>query len=326
MSRVEVVEVGCPACGSSTPRRLFGVSDYSNPEFEERFGVCRCRLCGCGYLSPRPLAGDIHRYYGPWFYWSWEGGAKLSRSEALALRAPQVAAKQKRLADLAPGRLLDIGAMKGEFVFAMRELGWDAEGFDFSQVPENLFDVPMQYGDFLDAAYEDESFDCVTMWAVLEHVYEPASYVEKISRLLKPGGRFVALVTNFNSIQGRVLRQDDFPRHMTFFTKRSLARMLRASGLEPTELSTSQDIFSSPLNGWLVHGLKLLGGYSQDEVLYERRSSDKDAFCCKWRGRRSTLMRFASRLDLVVSFIPERALDHMRMGHILTVIAHKRRP
>lgn len=323
MSRVDVVDVDCPVCGESERKNLFEVADYSNPNFEERFGVVRCRHCGCGYLSPRPKKQDLHRYYDASFYWSWEGGLELSPEQTLARRADQIRAKKRLLADLQPGKLLDIGAMKGEFVRAMRDDGWDAEGTDFSQLPENLFNVPMRYGDFLKIDYEPESFDCITMWAVLEHVYEPAAYVQKIAKLLKPGGRLVAVVTNFNSFQGRILKQDDFPRHLTLFTKKALGQVLAASGLSTISYSTAQDVFSSPMSGGLVHLVKRMGGYSEHEVLYERRSSDKLAFCCKWRSRASRMTKLASRIDRALSLPLEALLDRLCMGHTLTTVARK---
>jgi len=324
MSEVEVVEVNCPVCESTDRNRLFQVADYAHPQFRERFGVCRCTVCGCAYLSPRPRRTDMHRYYDEDFYWNYEGGTSVSAEATLAIRMPQIRAKRKYIDDLTPGRLLDIGAMKGEFIYTLREDGWQAEGLDFSTSPRNLFNVPIKYGEFLDLNYEQASFDCITMWAVLEHVYDPSAYIAKITRLLKPGGRFVGLVTNFNSVQGRLLRGDDYPRHLCLFTHASLQRLLRSHGLRPDLLRTNQEVFSGSLYGALVHSVKRAAGYATDEICYERRSlTDSHAFCCKWRGKDSAIMKWVSRGDRVLSLPLERLLDQLGFGFILTCVAHK---
>lgn len=323
MSTVETVEVDCPICGSAAKRRMLDVADYAHPGLSERFGVVRCAECGCGYLSPRPTTTSLKRYYDSDFYWNFEGGP-MTADAVFAARLPQIIAKRGLIDDLRPGRLLDIGAMKGEFVHALRQEGWDAEGMDFSTSAENLFDVPMKYGEFLDLPYEAGSFDCITMWAVLEHVYAPRDYMAKIARLLKPDGRFVALVTNFNSIQGRYYRADDYPRHLTMFTKSAFRRLMESCGLKTDRMRTSQDIFGGSLYGAIVFAAKRLGGCTAEEIYYEwRDSSDPLAFCCKWRGTDSAVMPWVSRADRLLSHPIEQVLDRLGFGFMLTCVAHK---
>jgi 2-polyprenyl-3-methyl-5-hydroxy-6-metoxy-1,4-benzoquinol methylase len=324
MCKTETIEVSCPICGSAAKNLLLDVADFAHPDFTERFGVCRCDSCGCGYLSPRPSKNAMHRYYDVAFYWSYEGGSTTPEA-VLAARLPQILAKRKLIDDVRPGRLLDIGAMKGEFVYSLRKDGWQAEGSDFSSNALNLFDVPMKYGEFLGLQYEEAAFDCITMWAVLEHVYEPRAYIEKVSRLLKPGGRFVTLVTNFNSIQGRYFRADDYPRHLTMFTKSSLRKLLSSNELEVDRMFTSQDIFGGSLYGALVYAAKRRGGYEPDAIFYEWRNlKDSHSFCCKWRGKESAMMTWVSRVDRFVSLPVEKLLDRLGCGFILTCVAHKR--
>jgi SAM-dependent methyltransferase len=323
MSTAATAEVPCPACDSIASKRLFEVRDYANPSYEEVFGVRRCAGCGAGFLSPRPLEANLGRHYEDAFYWSFEGGKRLSPEQLLHARAPQLRAKEVLLRDMTPGRLLDVGAMKGESVHVMRKQGWDAEGIEYSSLPENMFSVPIRQGDLMNEQYEDQSFDCVTFWAVLEHVYRPADYVRRAMQLLRPGGRLILVVTNFNSLQGRVLRMDDFPRHLTLFTAASLGGLLRRHGFEIARMFTAQDIFGSSAYGALVTLAKRAGGYSMSEILYERRSQDPHAFCCHWRGSSSAPLLWLSRVDRAVSLPIEWMLDRLGLGHTLTCVAHR---
>lgn len=314
---MELVEVSCPVCGESRSTRLFTVRDYVFRVSTQEFGVRACLGCGAGFLSPRPKAEDMGRFYPKEFYWSYEnpGGTEVAADELLRRRFAQLESKLHLMSHLAPGRLLDIGAMKGEFLHAASLRGWHAVGVEFSADVPSPFPVEMRYGEFLDMAFETGSFDCVTMWAVLEHVYDPRAYVHKISKLLKKNGSYIGVVTNFNSIHARLLRADDYPRHLTMFTKESLARLLEEAGLRPVRMWTDQQLFGGHLQGALRLLVKRALGYTMDEVLYEMRDrSDPLASATRFRGRRSEAVRWLSRLDKVCLWLPEKILDLMGYG------------
>ena len=320
---IRLVEVGCcPLCGSQDTSHQFDVTEFARREAGPRFGVRRCHGCGCGYLSPRPHPEDIHRYYDPDFYWAHEGGRPLSPEQLIETRRPQLESKARLLEGLAPGRLLDIGAQKGEFVHWMRLRGWDAVGQDFQDLPGNPFDVPMRYGDIGHIDWGDERFDVVTVWAVLEHIGDPDPFMKRVATLVKPGGRLIVLVTNFDSIQARLFKQDDFPRHLTLFTKRSAKAFLASHGFRVVSTRTDQSVFGGALNGSMVYMLKRLFGYSQHEAMHEwRYASDPMAFCGKWRGRDAPWLLWVSRFDRLLTLLPERLLDTSGFGFVLTVVA-----
>jgi SAM-dependent methyltransferase len=238
------------------------------------------------------------------------------------VRQRQLENKTKWLSDLSPGRLLDVGAQKGEFVHWMRLQGWDAIGQDFQALPGNPFDVPMHYGDVATIDWGEDRFDVITLWAVLEHVAEPNSFIQHLSSLLKPGGRLVVLVTNFNSIQARLFKQDDFPRHLTLFTRKSLSALLARHGFQLRRTSTDQAVFGGSLNGGLVYLLKRCCGYDEHSAMHEwRYSSDPLSFVAKWRGRDAPWLLMVSRLDRALTLLPERLLDSAGWGFVLTAEA-----
>lgn len=63
--------------------------------------------------------------------------------------------------------------------------GWDTSKLDFVC---DLYDIP-----------EDRTFDTVFCSEVLEHVVDPVRAVEKMARLVKPGGRMI-ITAPFNSL------------------------------------------------------------------------------------------------------------------------------
>ena len=84
------------------------------------------------------------------------------------------------------GTLLDIGCQKGEFLFWMKQQGWDVHGIEFSETPPNMFNMPIHYGRVETAAFKPGSFDAITLWAVLEHVHDPIETLGQVKRLRHP--------------------------------------------------------------------------------------------------------------------------------------------
>lgn len=320
-----LTEITCPVCSHPLAKTLFNTKDWTFLCSESVFAVKKCGACGCGYLSPRPAEEDISRYYPSEFYWSWEGADEtITWGEIVARRRNQTEAKAAWLDDLVPGRLLDVGAQKGEFIWHMEKRGWEVEGVEVDAIVPNPARMPIRYGDFLKMDYESGRYDVVTFWAVLEHVYTPAKYIEKAVTLLKPGGRLIVLVTNLNSIQSRVLCQDDYPRHLTIFTKSALQTLFLKNGLRVQLSKTNQKIFGGALSGGLVYALKRLCGYSRDEAFREwKQPRDPHLFWTMWKGRHSPIILWASRIDRIVTLPIEVLLDRLGYGFILTISAEK---
>jgi hypothetical protein len=74
------------------------------------------------------------------------------------------------------------------------------------------------------------------MFHVLEHLYEPARYIEAAHEMLKPNGRLVVQVPNASSWQFRLFGSAwngvDVPRHLVDFKASDLDRVLTQCGFE----------------------------------------------------------------------------------------------
>src|SRR5687767_1843895 len=259
--------VPCPLCGRLDHRRLFGRPDHTHQVTDEVFDVVRCTHCSFVFVNPRPSPGEIGRYYPAEFY-----DVAATPQSLLESKRETLAARLAVIGALPPGRLLDIGCQKGEFMWAMRERGWDVHGLEFSALPPNVFGLPIFRGSVEDAPFQPASFDLITLWAVLEHVHDPVAMLSSVRRLLKLDGRAFVLVPNFNSLPGRVLRHDDVPRHLVMFTRRTMTEAAARAGLYPRRFVFSDEIFSGSTRGTLNHFWKRLHGEPVDAIVAQSRT------------------------------------------------------
>ena len=92
--------------------------------------------------------------------------------------------------------ILDIGCYASEIIVALHKSGYaNLAGVDLNP---NLKKMPYheniryEIGNFMHAKFQDASFQAITSISVIEHDFDGQSLLKEMSRLLKPGGYFIA--------------------------------------------------------------------------------------------------------------------------------------
>lgn len=242
-------QVSCDLCGSTQSRFMYERPDALFDPAGERYSAVECLNCGLGFLNPRPGRSEIGRFY-PESY----GQALAAANKKLTAR---LLARLKFLpAGGANQRILDIGAGSGDFLRQAAGQGWEVHGLEphFSNEQSVGFKLYRSLDELNQLS--DGYFDCITAWAVLEHLHSPAEIFRVVSRLLKPGGSFVFLTHNLNSLASRFLFQEDIPRHLYFFTHDTVQRYCKQVGLRLESLRCDRSVFSMPSQCWLTFLLR----------------------------------------------------------------------
>ncbi|MBC7924389.1 MAG: class I SAM-dependent methyltransferase [Bryobacteraceae bacterium] len=194
-------------------------------------------------LHPLPPPEELRKYY-PDTYWFAPGQSVAARLEeayrSLVLR-DHVNFVESALTRAGPdGVVLDIGCGGALFGKLLRARGHACVGLDNSaqaaRVGWSVNQVPVVVGDFLNSPFAAESFRAITMFHVLEHLYNPVQALRAIGCLLRPGGRLIVQVPNVSSWQFRLLGAGwngiDVPRHLVNFRAQDLNRALERAGYE----------------------------------------------------------------------------------------------
>jgi SAM-dependent methyltransferase len=232
----------CNLCERSDAEELYRCKDYRFQVDDREWPIVRCRNCGLAYLNPRPTLRSIGKYYPPRFFDGRSRAALAARYEVQA----------GYLAGLTPGRLLDVGCANGDWMKMMAERGWHVAGLEPSENAVNPHGLDIRRGGFPGAAtWPAESFDVITAWAVFEHLHDPKRAFERAAFLLRPGGRLIALVTNINSLFSRYSYREDVPRHLYFFSEKTLGRYATLSSMKLVDVSHDTRLYGGAGRGTL---------------------------------------------------------------------------
>jgi SAM-dependent methyltransferase len=149
------------------------------------------------------------------------------------------------LAEVRAGEhVLDLGCGAGDFLGALRAAGAEPVGVEIAQAAVERArtnvpgaDVRLLEDGVIPAGHGD--FDLVWCSEVLEHIPDVAEALHEVRRVLKPGGRLLLTVPRNGPLA--LLRFDatfdPLGQHVRFFTRRSLARTLEATGFGPVKIS-----------------------------------------------------------------------------------------
>ena len=138
------------------------------------------------------------------------------------------------------GLVLDVGCGGGLFLRMLSERGrTQLAGLDSSAEAANLCvraGVPAVCASLSEPPFAAESCAAITMFHVLEHLYDPASYIRAAYLLLRPGGRLIVQVPNAACWQLLLLGERwngiDVPRHLIDFRLSDLNLLLDRCGFE----------------------------------------------------------------------------------------------
>ena len=147
--------------------------------------------------------------------------------------------------------LLDIGCAYGAFLAAAQKAGFEVTGMDPSdgalQFVRDKFGIKTYSGFFpgtLPAPPPGKSyFDVISLWYVIEHFTEPEQALQKISRLLAPGGILAFSTPSSCGVSGvfsrRHFLQHSPDDHWTIWNPRTVRRVLKKYGFSVKKMVVS---------------------------------------------------------------------------------------
>lgn len=221
----------CPVCGKSDLVQSAPIEDHMVSK--ERFTLSTCASCSHKFTNPRIDEEHIGPYYNSPDYISHTNASKgLFAQVYQKLRNINLSRKHRLVSSYMKGghEVLDIGCGTGAFMGYLRNKGFTVEGVEIN---EGARAIASQYGEVHSKLSEvQHRFNTVTMWHVLEHVYDLDVFFDELP-LNSKGVLFVAVPNHesFDALHyGTYWAAWDVPIHIHHFSQASVQSMAHARG------------------------------------------------------------------------------------------------
>lgn len=126
-------------------------------------------------------------------------------------------------------KVLDVGAGTGDFLKVCKMNSWEIFG---SEPDSGARNIAAKKGVNLEkdlSKFQNQQFDVITLWHVLEHVENLQEYITTLKSLLTENGRLIIAVPNFKSYDAIKYKEFwaafDVPRHLWHFSKTSISKL-----------------------------------------------------------------------------------------------------
>lgn len=168
------------------------------------------------------------------------------------------------------GRLLDIGCALGFFLDEARG-DFDTYGVEISkfaaEYSKEKLGLQVTDGRFLDVEFEDEFFDCITLWDVIEHLPNPTLNLKKAYKLLKSDGLLVLSTGDINSFTAKLMGKHWHlilpPQHIYYFSQETIKKLLEKTGFKVIEIKYCGKSMT------LTHFFRRLSFLFKNKLLYQ---------------------------------------------------------
>ena len=222
---------------------------------EDNTLVVHCQECHLEFVNPLPSVEVMQKNYKK---------EMIGNESESGLHSNYILERQKRLKSFSKlynsrlsliesfypskGNLLDIGCGAGFFLNIAKERGWNCHGLEI--LPEYIKYAKENFAlenircESLDEplTYDENTFDVITLWDLIEHLRNPLKSLKQINRVMKPGGLLVMWTPN---VKNAIFRKEKWIGyttlpHLYFFSGDSLNNMLGKAGFKIVSLKTNK--------------------------------------------------------------------------------------
>lgn len=138
------------------------------------------------------------------------------------------------------GVLLEIGSYAGNFCNEAEKSGWKTIGIEPFRLPalyaKKTFNLDFLSTPFEECNIEPNSVSAVVSFHVIEHIYNPKEFIQKIHGILEEKGVAVIETPTYDSISYMILKHRERSMrcngHINLFTRKSLSKMMESCGFK----------------------------------------------------------------------------------------------
>lgn len=231
----------CLVCGHNEISPILEVSDYSISN--ETFHIHQCDHCGFRFTANPPLEEACGKYYQDEKYISHSNTSKGIVAKLYhQVRYIMLRRKHQLITKISNGtKVLDVGSGTGYFLNHLKSNGYQVQGVEMSDSARtfSIHEFGINVVKSIDDIEKHQKFDCITLWHVLEHLYNPNKYMQRFRELLDTHGTLVIALPNHQSFDANKYNTYwaayDVPRHLWHFNPSTLSSFAQNNGFKVTQ-------------------------------------------------------------------------------------------
>lgn len=189
-------------------------------------------------LVTKPVPKDLSKYYDPNNYISHSDDSNSLLEKIYQLVKKYTLNKKVQLINHYTNqekKLLDIGCGTGEFLIHAKNKNWETVGVEVNnQARQKASNKKIDTFKSLDNL-NNQKFDVITLWHVLEHLPNLEDQILKIKSLLEKNGTLIIAVPNYKSYDAKYYKQFwaayDTPRHLWHFSQKAIKTIFAEKNL-----------------------------------------------------------------------------------------------
>jgi len=252
------ISKNCILCKSDNAEILFRSFEMHGKEVinsEKKFNIYRCSNCNAIFLGNILIDENYYKKYYTSDYYVIEAGL-VSKVWSLVYRCFSKKKEKiilKNFSKREKINLLDVGCGSGVFLESLKSKRIKKSGLEINSQGIELckkkgFNIYEK--NIIDTDFEDEKFDAITMWHVLEHLPNPQEIFQKIREILSDDGVLIFQIPNSDSLGFRCGKEHwfhlDSPRHLGLYNKKSIKYLCKKTGLKVVDIRN--EFYDYPLD------------------------------------------------------------------------------
>jgi 2-polyprenyl-3-methyl-5-hydroxy-6-metoxy-1,4-benzoquinol methylase len=282
MSEIYLEGVKCAVCGNTDHDKYRVKWEYVN------FKMVECQECMFTFIPPYYRKDIDYEHYKD------EAVLEQIRKGNNWLKIQrhfhkfQLIGKYKK-----SGKLFDIGAGWGHFLLAGREKGYEIYGVEPSQLncvySKGELGLPIDNISVFNLP-EDNKYDVITLWDVLEHIDRADDVIEKCSKVINEDGYIFIQVPQLDSWYAKRFNEKwgaIHLDHVNYFTNDCMRRLLERYGFEIVDIKSSIEL----KNMVVSYLLPVLTGRKRENNVETITESDRQVYFNKITSKPKWMLR-----------------------------------
>lgn len=248
--------LSCLVCGSINLKKLIGY---------EKAYLCQCGKCSFVFSKRIPSSQELDAYYKDYGTDNYLSPLTIKRYNEILDQFEPFRKTNK---------MLDVGCGIGYFLEEAKKRGWEVHGTELSEKSAEICaqkNIHIKQGALNTDDYEQDMFDIVTSFEVIEHINNPLIDLKNIHSIMRKGGLVYVTTPNFNSLLRVKLKSAynviTYPEHLSYYTPKTLEKVFKRSGFQKLKIETTGISITRLRTSQGKSNQKIISAKSDDEKL-----------------------------------------------------------